>query len=143
MEGTGLQYAPIEFPAVADTGVINALCEAARADGCKYHVGVVHCKDSFYGQLDPDSMPVKDELKSKWDAWCTCGALASEMESATLYIVAAVRKVRIGTVLLVLGNQTRRALGLEDIQCHDTEQSVKVAVDAIARLIKKDKEEEK
>ena len=69
--------------------------------------------------------------------------LASEMESATLYIVAAVRKVRIGTVLLVLGNQTRRALGLEDIQCHDTEQSVKVAVDAIARLIKKDKEEEK
>ena len=59
MEGTGLQYAPIEFPAVADTGVINALCEAARADGCKYHVGVVHCKDSFYGQLDPDSMPVK------------------------------------------------------------------------------------
>lgn len=143
MEGTGLQYAPIEFPAVADTGVINALCEAARADGCKYHVGVVHCKDSFYGQLDPDSMPVKDELKNKWDAWCACGALASEMESATLYIVAAVRKVRIGTVLLVLGNQTRRALGLEDIQCHDTEQSVKVAVDAIARLIKKDKEEEK
>ena len=68
---------------------------------------------------------------------------ASEMESATLYIVAAVRKVRIGTVLLVLGNQTRRALGLEDIQCHDTEQSVKVAVDAIARLIKKDKKEEK
>ena len=47
MEGTGLQYAPIEFPAVADTGVINALCEAARADGCRYHVGVVHCKDSF------------------------------------------------------------------------------------------------
>ena len=123
--------------------MINALCEAARADGCKYHVGVVHCKDSFYGQLDPDSMPVKGELKSKWDAWCACGALASEMESATLYIVAAVRKVRIGTVLLVLGNQTRRALGLEDIQCHDTEQSVKVAVDAIARLIKKDKEEEK
>ena len=140
MEGTGLQYAPIEFPAVADVGVVNALCEAAKADGYSYHVGVVHCKDSFYGQLDPDSMPIKGELKSKWEAWCACGALASEMESATLYIVAAVRKVRIGTVLLVLGNQTRRGMGLEDIQCHDTERSVKVAVDAIANLIKKDKE---
>ena len=85
-------------------------------------------------------MPIKGELKSKWEAWCACGALASEMESATLYIVAAVRKVRIGTVLLVLGNQTRRGMGLEDIQCHDTERSVKVAVDAIANLIKKDKE---
>ena len=87
-------------------------------------------------------MPVKDELKSKWDAWCACGALASEMESATLYIVAAVRKVRIGTVLLVLGiRQTGFRTGRYSV--HDTEQSVKVAVDAIARLIKKDKEEEK
>ena len=44
-----------------------------------------------------------------------------------------------GTVLLVLGNQTRRAKGLEDIQCHDTERAVRVAADAMRRLIKRDK----
>ena len=69
MEGTGLQYAPVEFPAVADFQVVNALAEAAKADGQRFHTGVVHCKDSFYGQLDPDSMPVRGELKSKWQAW--------------------------------------------------------------------------
>ena len=30
MEGTGLQYAPVEFPAVADFQVVNALAEAAK-----------------------------------------------------------------------------------------------------------------
>ena len=139
MEGTGLQYAPVEFPAVADFQVVNALAEAAKADGQRFHTGVVHCKDSFYGQLDPDSMPVRGELKSKWQAWLDCGALASEMESAALFVVAAARRVRVGTVLLVLGNQTRRAKGLEDIQCHDTEQAVRVAADAMRRLIKRDK----
>ena len=139
MEGTGLQYAPVEFPAVADFQVVNALAEAAKADGQRFHTGVVHCKDSFYGQLDPDSMPVRGELKSKWQAWLDCGALASEMESAALFVVAAARRVRVGTVLLVLGNQTRRAKGLEDIQCHDTERAVRVAADAMRRLIKRDK----
>lgn len=139
MEGTGLQYAPVEFPAVADFQVVNALAEAAKADDQRFHTGVVHCKDSFYGQLDPDSMPVRGELKSKWQTWLDCGALASEMESAALFVVAAARRVRVGTVLLVLGNQTRRAKGLEDIQCHDTEQAVRVAADAMRRLIKRDK----
>ena len=139
MEGTSKEYAPIEFPAVADFQVVNALAEAAKADGQRFHTGVVHCKDSFYGQLDPDSMPVRGELKSKWQTWLDCGALASEMESAALFVVAAARRVRVGTVLLVLGNQTRRAKGLEDIQCHDTEQAVRVAADAMRRLIKRDK----
>ena len=127
------------FPAVADFQVVNALAEAAKADGQRFHTGVVHCKDSFYGQLDPDSMPVRGELKSKWQTWLDCGALASEMESAALFVVAAARRVRVGTVLLVLGNQTRRAKGLEDIQCHDTERAVRVAADAMRRLIKRDK----
>ncbi len=142
MEGTGLRVAPVEFPAVADFQVVNALAEkkqGTKADGQRFHTGVVHCKDSFYGQLDPDSMPVRGELKSKWQAWLDCGALASEMESAALFVVAAARRVRVGTVLLVLGNQTRRAKGLEDIQCHDTEQAVRVAADAMRRLIKRDK----
>ena len=80
-------------------------------------------------------MPVSADLLQKWDAWLKCGALASEMESATLYVVAAVRRVRIGTVLLVLGNQTRRAMGLEDIQVHDTSACIDVAVGALRRLI--------
>ena len=47
MEGTSREYAPIEFPAVADVQITNVLMEAAREFTQNYHVGVVQCKDSF------------------------------------------------------------------------------------------------
>ena len=72
-EGTSKEYAPIEFPAVADLTVTNALVQAAKNLGKKWHAGVVQCKDSFYGQHDPEQMPVGDELLKKWDAWMKLG----------------------------------------------------------------------
>ena len=55
--------------------------------GAAYHVGVVPCKDNFYGQHSPESMPCHTWLADRWKA---CGALASEMESAALFITAKV-----------------------------------------------------
>ncbi len=138
MDGTGTEYAPIEYPATAHFDVVQALQQAAAQSGNRFHIGVVQCKDSFYGQHEPENMPVSAVLKQKWDAWLGCGALASEMESATLFIVAAVRRVRIGSILLVLGNQTRRAMGLEDIQVHDTTRCIETAIAAMRLLIAAD-----
>ncbi len=137
-EGTSREYAPMEYPAVADFGVTLALKESAARLGLRHHLGVVHCKDNFYGQHSPDTMPVSYELNQKWDAWLKCGALASEMESAALFIAASVRRVRCGTVLLVVANQTRRAMGLPDEQVHDTEAAIKVGVEAIREMIRKE-----
>lgn len=81
MEGTSKEYAPIEFPAVADYEIVNMLVEAANEKGANYHVGVVECKDSFYGQHEPENMPVSYELLGKWKAWMDMGCLGSEMES--------------------------------------------------------------
>ena len=134
-EGTSREYAPLEYPAVADYSVTAALKESAEKLGLRHHLGVVQCKDNFYGQHSPDTMQVAYELNQKWDAWMKCGALASEMESAALFIVAGVRRVRCGSVLLVVANQTRRAMGLLDEQVHDTEAAIKVAVEAIRGMI--------
>lgn len=139
MEGTSREYAPIEFPAVADFGIANALVKAAENLNKKYHEGVVHCKDSFYGQHAPESKPVGYELINKWDAWMKMGTLASEMESAALFTVAAYRKVRAGSVFLVVANQERRRLGLDDPQEHDTEAAIATAIEALRILIKEDK----
>ena len=71
-----------------------------QSDGCccgtwlRYRTGVVQCKDSFYGQHSPQTMPVRQKLLDNWQAWKEGGALASEMESAALFITAAVRHVR-------------------------------------------------
>lgn len=138
-EGTSKEYAPIEYPAVADHTVVEALKLSADRLGARYHIGVVQCKDNFYGQHDPNSMPVAAELNQKWQAWIDCGALASEMESAALFIVGSVRRVRVGSVLLVVANQTRREMGLEDVQVYDTECAVKVAVEAVRELIRQER----
>ena len=139
MEGTSREYAPIEFPAVANIDVTNALIGAARTLGTDYHVGVVQCKDAFYGQHSPETKPVSYELLNKWEAWKRLGCLASEMESAALFIVASSLGVRAGSVFLVLANQEREKEGLSNPVVHDTDMAIRTAVEAIRRMIKEEK----
>jgi uridine phosphorylase len=136
MEGTSKEYVPVEFPAVADLNVTNALVGAARSLGLNYHAGIVQCKDSFYGQHEPGRMPAGYELLDKWDAWVKAGALASEMESAALYIVCQILGARAGCVLSVVWNQEREKQGLSNPHSHDTAPAIKTAVEAMKLLIK-------
>jgi len=135
MEGTTKEYVPIEFPAVANLDVTNALVEAAKKLGQRWHAGIVQCKDSFYGQHSPDRMPAGFELKNKWEAWIKAGCLASEMESSTLYIVSQILGARAGCVLNVVWNQEREKAGMSNPRCHDTEPAIKTAVEALRILI--------
>ena len=139
MEGTSREYAPIEFPAVPDFQVTAALAQAARNLGKVFHVGVVQCKDSFYGQHSPEVKPVAQELSEKWNAWVKLGCKASEMESAALFVVASYLKVRAGSVLLVMANQERAKAGLSNPVVHDTDAAVQTAVEAVRILIRQDK----
>ena len=135
MEGTSREYA------VADLEVTNALVAAAKDLGYTYHAGVVQCKDAFYGQHEPQRMPVSYELLNKWEAWKRLGCKASEMESAALFVAASHLRVRCGSDFLVVGNQERQAAGLDNPIVHDTQAAIKVAVEAVRRLIRADKEE--
>ena len=136
-EGTSREYLPIEFPAVANHAVTAALIDSGEALDCKIHAGVVQCKDSCYGQHEPDASPVSYQLNNQWSAWRKGGCLASEMESATLYIVAASLGIRAGCVLNVVWNQERAAAGLANPQNENTQNGAKAAVNAIKLLISK------
>ena len=139
MEGTSREFAPIEYPAVAHIDCVNALNQAAAKLGLPSHTGVVQCKDSFFGQHEPEAMPVSYELENKWQAWIRMGCLASEMESAALFIAGQFLRVRVGSCFLVVANQEREKKGLPNKQAHDTEGAIKVAVEALRSLILKDK----
>lgn len=137
-EGTSKEYAPIEFPAVADFSVTKALDNAASKLGYPYHVGVVHNKDSFYGQHDPSSMPVGYELKDKWQAWLRLGTLGSEMESAAIFTVSAARGCRAGAVMYTVWNQEEDENYTSQPNT-DTESAIKIAVEALKEIISQDK----
>lgn len=138
MEGTSREYAPIEYPAVPDVTVMNALITAAKSKGITCHTGVVQCKDSFFGQHEPEVMPVSYELQNKWEAWLRMGCLASEMESAALFIAGSFLRVRVGSCFLVVANQEREKQGLPNAQVHDTELAIETAVEAVRQLISQD-----
>jgi uridine phosphorylase len=123
-EGTSRQYMPMEFPAVADLNVSMALCQAAMNLGKKYHTGVIQSKDSFYGEVEPETMPLANTLKERWNCWVAGGALASEMEAAALYIVSSIRKLRAGCLLNMSGSM---------------EETIKVGLEAIKILEKQNK----
>ena len=137
-EHTSLEYAPIEYPAVPDFAVTAALKAASEELGYRTHVGVVQCKDSFYGQHDPEKSPVSYDLLQKWESWKRLGVKASEMESAALFVVAASRGLRIGSCFHVIWNQEREKAGLFVEMTEDTSGAVKVGIEAMKRLIQKD-----
>jgi uridine phosphorylase len=143
-DGTSREYLTPDYPAVADFTVTKALAEEAEAlseneDGKRFHVGVVQSKDSFYGEVEPESSPLADYLLKRWDSYIKSGCLVSEMEAATIYSVALTRKVRAGGVMLAIWNVERHNAGLPDTVTKDTERAIMCAIGAVKRLIKADK----
>lgn len=140
MEGTSHEYMPSAFPAVPDPGLANALVCAAKELSLPYVTGVVHCKDSFYGQHSPERMPVANRLKDDWNAWIAAGVLASEMESAALFVAASTLHVRCATVLNMIWNQEREAkYGTEAVPQLDMDAAIKAAVRAMKGIIAEDR----
>lgn len=142
MEGTSKEYLPIEYPAVADTYILIACKRALDKLGYPYHIGVVECKDSFYGQHNPDGSGVSYELKDKWSAWLKGGCLASEMESAALFTVAAVKKVHCGSLFHCVWNQELAGTGMPQNRTEDTSHASIACVEAIRELIFMNREAE-
>jgi len=133
-EGTSQEYLPPSYPAVADAVMIAALQESARAQNLKYHTGVVHSKDNFYGQTEPDTMPISETLKSNWNSYIAAGCLASEMETAALYAVGLVRRVRVGCVLTAVWNPELQKAGVEQTGWYSNERATLTAIGAIEKL---------
>lgn len=146
-EGTSYEYMPTGYPAAASFEAVSAIVEAAKSlsDGRRgncWHAGVVHSKDSFYGQLEPDNSPVSDKVKGRWDSYIRLGCLASEMECAALFSVGQARNIRCGAVLASLWNcQKNLNEGADEGITLDTDRAIRCSIEAIKLLIARDKEE--
>jgi uridine phosphorylase len=136
-EGTSLHYLPPEFPAVANIEVVAALREAAQRTGVPYHLGISHSKDSFYGQHQPERMPVADHLLERWKAWKMGGAICSEMEAAIIFILGSIYRKRTGGVMLIAANQERKEAVRTIV--HDLHGVVSTAIEALKILIERDR----
>ncbi|GHV21872.1 uridine phosphorylase [Spirochaetia bacterium] len=128
-EGTTIHYVPVEYPAIADRNIVAALTNAAARKKLNYLEGIAQSKDSFYGQHDPDGMPAAARLKERWEAWKRSGVLASEMETAALFVICSIRGCRAGAILSYADKNS-------------IETSIDTAVDALMDIIKTDKNQD-
>ncbi len=101
-DGTSRQYVPLSYPAVADLDVCWALRESCRKLGLRHHLGINHCKDAFFIEGDGD-LPLEDENKSRWKAWYRSSVISTAMESAALFVVSSIKRVRAGEILAIIG----------------------------------------
>lgn len=123
-EGTTLHYVPDGYPAVADRHIVDALAKAAKARGLNFIEGISQSKDSFYGEVDPDSSPVSQRLKDRWKAWQRGNVMCSEMECAAIFVISSIRKCR-ASAIMNWGNM---------------DETIKTACDAVRLLIEQDKQ---
>ena len=126
-EGTTIHYVPVEFPAIADRHVVDALTRAAEARGQRVLEGITQSKDSFYGEVEPETMPVEKRLRERWAAWMKAGVCCSEMECAAIFVISQIRGVR-GGAIMNWGNM---------------DETIKSACDGVRLLIKEDQAKKK
>lgn len=94
--GTGDEYLPKPFPAVADFHVTRALFEEATRMGIPFKIGPCASSDAFYAPRDKEQRVMLEKG----------GILAVEMESDTEFIVGLYRRFRCGAAF-VLDNGPR------------------------------------
>ena len=141
-EGTTLHYMPVEFPAVADLDVVLAMREGAIRAGIPYALGISQSKDSFYGEIEPERMPIAAQLQNRWKAWVDGGAVCSEMEAASIFIISSIHRKRAGGVMLMAGSadmQPKTAQEQEEFnKMFDVHRAISTAVEGIKVLIEQD-----
>ncbi|MEY8440139.1 nucleoside phosphorylase [Anaerotruncus colihominis] len=122
-EGTTVHYIPIEYPAVADRHVVDALARASKRLGYNFAEGITQSKDSFYGQHEPETMPAEGRLKERWEAWRRGNVMSSEMESAAIFVISSIRGCRASSIMAYT----------------EMRKTVEVACEALRTLIEQDR----
>lgn len=139
-EGTTIHYMPIEFPAIADVDIVVALRQAAINVGIPYHVGPTQSKDSFFGEIEPDRMPVDSRLNERWKAWVDGGAICSEMEAAAIFILSSIYRTRAGGVMLMGSlNEDGTETPEQKKAMFDIDRAIRVGIEGVRLLIEQDK----
>jgi uridine phosphorylase len=110
-EGTSYAYAPKDVAATADASLVNALAEAAKQAGHRYHVGLFASFDAFYRDMfaldDADGARVHDNLAALADE----GVIAVDMETSALLTAGRVLGCKTGSLCMAsVDSRTRKKL---------------------------------
>lgn len=141
LDGASRSFAPIEYPAVSNLEVTNALVESATALKIQHHIGITASTDTFYqGQERYDSFTgfVPQHLRGSLKEWQQLNVLNFEMEAATLFTMCCALGLRAGTVCGVVANRTKsEKVTSKEAFIEGEQNAIKTAVSAARILLKR------
>jgi uridine phosphorylase len=135
-DGTSREYFPLEYPAVADFYIVEALVQAAQARQVEAHIGIIRGHDAFYAE----SKLAKGDYLARDRQWIDANVLVVENESSTLFPLATARRCRGGTIVTPVGHHLfpEQTITPED-QKNSVELETLIALDAAVTLAKLEK----
>jgi uridine phosphorylase len=136
-DGATREYMPIEYPAVADLDVANALVEGCRRVGREPRVGIVWTHDSFYRGTWIGWQP---DLREVVAPWLKGGVLCVENEASGIFVVSRLRRKRAGVILVTGGNNLVMTPEREDLVKETLDKAIRAAIESVKILEKKEKQ---
>lgn len=132
-DGTSREYFPLEYPAVADLFMLEAMLKAAEQLGVKPHVGIVRAHDAFYAE----SILANGDYLKLDQPWIDSNVLSTENESSTLFTLTTARKCRGGTILTPVGHHLFPEAMISDEELKNAiKLETQIALDAAVTLAK-------
>ena len=138
METVSNHFSPVEYPAVPDSDVLDALAEAAEKVGVENKVGIVITRANFHTMFQKDKRPWGSEIRARWNAYEAGGALGSDVTTSPLLVAASNLGLRAGSVL---GCSSAYGCYSDDYDEWDPlceENAIKVAIEAMRIIIAED-----
>ncbi len=112
------------FAPIADYSLLEKCVQTARESNLKVHVGNIFTSDSFYGE--------RQEINKKW---IDMNVLATEMETAGLYMTAASSRKKALSILTVSDYVFEETGGLSSEERESSlNEMIKLALDTATKL---------
>lgn len=130
-DGLTSQLVPAGFPAVADRHVVDVLVQAAKNHDADLNVaeGITLTLDVFYNGV----------LEFPHKLYQKAGVLAVEMENSALFVIAALRGVKAGSILAIDGYADADLLESynphTDVMAKAIEAEAQIALDAVIQVV--------
>ncbi len=129
-EGTTRQYVPVEYPAVANRHIVEALARSAQKLGYRFDEGITYTKDSLYTHISPETVPLAELYQNRQAVWERARVLLTEMEASAVLVISSIRGCRASGIMAYSD--------VEDI-ASAVDKSIQTACEAVKLLIMEDK----
>ena len=134
LENTSTYFVHEGFPALAHHRVVAALEDAAVASGAPHHVGITACAPGFYGAQGRRGSGFEPRFPDLPEQLARMGVKNLEMETSTLFTLAAMKGLRAGAVCTVFANRPENRFIDPDRKIPAEDRAIDVALAAFERL---------